>query len=164
MKKIVVICLVLVVVLALSGCDSIFKSAAKQAVEKATGVKVDEDGKSVKIKTKEGEAEISSSQTKLPDGFPEDFPVYDGAKLTNSAKMGSAKEAGYTAVWETSDSKDDVVDFYKKELPSKGYKVTAEYSSGQGTTYTFEQGYLNIVEKTSTKKVEISTVISIKNK
>ena len=73
--------LVLVLALAMSaGCAQIAEKAARGAVEKATGVKVDEKNDSVTVTGKDGEkvSFTGNEENQLPKDLPADFPVYDG--------------------------------------------------------------------------------------
>ena len=52
------------------------------------------------------------TEGKLPDDWPDDFPVYGSAKLLGGVSEVVEGSAASTATWETSDSPDDVKQFY----------------------------------------------------
>jgi len=135
-KKLLVIGLVLSFAIVSSGCSWI----GKKAVEETTGVSVDKDNESVKVKTKEGEAEIQAGENKLPDGFPEDFPIYEDAKISGSSKISTDQGTSYTVQLETNDSMSAVADYYKSALPDSGYKVQATAETPDSVMYSLEKG------------------------
>jgi hypothetical protein len=116
----------LLVVLAAAGC----RTAAKQTIEQATGVKVEDDGGSVTVKTDEGEATVKSG-AKLPEGFPESVPVYEGTIESGSSVVSGAGRT-FAVVVLTEDGLDDVKDYYLKQLPVKGWKVGMTLDTGTG--------------------------------
>jgi len=154
-KKLVVIGLVLSFVVVSSGCSWI----GKKAVEETTGVSVDKDNESVKVKTKEGEAEIQAGENKLPDGFPEDFPIYEDAKITSSSKISTEQGTSFTVQLETDDDKSTVADYYKNALPDSGYKVQATAETPEGVMYSLEKsGMVQVVVVEGKTTVQITLV------
>jgi len=93
----------------LSSCCSLFNKAAskatEKAIEKATGVDVATEGE-----------EIDTS--KLPPEL-----IYPGAKATGSFSLGSEDEGFASIVFETSDSYDNVRDYF---LNISGWEVTSK--------------------------------------
>ncbi|MGZ8565610.1 MAG: hypothetical protein ACXWXS_01015 [Actinomycetota bacterium] len=68
----------------------------------------------------------------LPDGFPDPFPLPDGA-----AAVGSASQGGSFVVWfSSSDRVDDLTAYFDDELASSGWTIDAQIDySQQGVTY-----------------------------
>ena len=64
----------------------------------------------------------------LPDSFPDDFPIYDGADLQGATESDRAGVSGTEAVWTTGDDFDDVKGFYDDAFADGPWK-----SSGDGT-------------------------------
>ena len=94
----------------LVGCSDKIVEKAIEAGTKGS-VKVDVDKGEVDIKTDEGN--ITAGTGKVPDGWPDDVPVYKGAKVvtggtTNDASSGKAM----MVTLETDDSADEVGNFY----------------------------------------------------
>ncbi len=134
-KSVVFLCMVLAISLLL-GCSFLGEKVAEKAVEKTTGVSVDKEGKKVKIKTKEGEAEIESGEQELPDGFPDDFPIYEDSTIKNGSKMTANEQITYQVYLETEDEASAAADFYKKELPDSGYPIENSFETNDTFTYT----------------------------
>ncbi|MFZ5933222.1 MAG: hypothetical protein ACOYT7_04070 [Patescibacteria group bacterium] len=102
-------------------------------------VKVSNNGDKVTI-TGEGGQVAFETGGDLPEDFPADFPVYTGAKLTGSFSAQDEQKGGVSVVWETSDSLAKVSDFYKKELPAKGWTVESTFTQNDSFTATFKKG------------------------
>lgn len=122
LRNIFLLALTMITVIMLTGCSSIAENAAEKAIEGATGVKVDQEGESIKVKTKDGEAELSGGENKIPIGFPEGL-VYKGGTIGLTTKASSEDKTHFTVTFETTDKVDKVVEFYKKAIPDSGYEV-----------------------------------------
>ncbi len=113
MKRLLIVgTLVIVVALALGGCGD---------EEKAGEVKVNEG--SVTVTTDDGTATLAGGEGRLAEGFPEEFPVYDGAAVQSSTAFDGDGQAQYSAVLVTSDSMADVYAWYETQLPSSGWTI-----------------------------------------
>jgi hypothetical protein len=139
-------CLSILAITWITGCSAVSDKVTDKAAEKltesalknATGadVDLDKDGGSVKIKTDKGEMEIGATNGKIPDGFPSQFPIYNGAEVKSSMKTSSTEEKGKTGfqvAMQTSDSVTKVVDFYKSKLVSSGYEIASSTEIGSGS-------------------------------
>lgn len=127
-------------------------------------VGVNSDKNKVIYKSDEGEFSFQEGG-KLPDGFPSDFPVLPGAKITSSWTSSDDNSKGISVVWETSDAPTKVADYYKTNIESKGWKVTASFSSEGTTTYSFEKGTTNGfvgIAEGEEGKTNISVTIGVK--
>ena len=66
----------------------------------------------------------SSGPTEIPADFPKDFPTYPEAQVRRYGPMVPANPAlGMVLVLRTSDAKEAVLDFYRRELPAKGWNI-----------------------------------------
>lgn len=108
-----------------------------------------------------------NGDAKLPDGFPSEVKMYDGAKISSSTRVKDDNgNYEYTVIATADASGEDVVDFFKSSLEKKGWEVTSEsnifgfslsmekdnqelivvafgdFTGGDGSTYT-----LTITEK-----------------
>ena len=128
MNRVLMGIVVIVLALAVFGCGGDEKSA-----------EVDVDENKVTVTTDDGQATISGGEGKLAEGFPEEFPIYD-ADVDGSAVIDVNGQAQYTAVLITSDSVDDVYNWYKSELPSEGWSIVndAQVSTGDAVTSMLE--------------------------
>lgn len=104
-----------------------------------------------------------SSENKLPEGFPADFPIYKDAKITGSTKVSKT----ITVNFEINDKADVVGNFYKTEMPKAGYEAEMDndkmMTSGRGIitfqkegkffdlTYSYKESagktYLTVLER-----------------
>lgn len=116
--------------LLLFGCS---EKIVEKAIEAGTkgSVKIDTKKGQVDIKTDEGN--ITAGTGKVPDGWPDDVPIYKGAKVvtggtTNDAASGKAM----MVTLESSDDADKVTNFYKDKLPGEGWTIESDYSGNGG--------------------------------
>jgi len=126
-------------------------------------VKVENDGKKISFDGKGGQFSYSA-EGKLPDGFPSDFPIYPGAKLTSSWTTTGEDSKGISVVWETTDSVTQVKLFYKDKLTAGGWKIDNELAQETMQTISFEKdktsGFVGLAE--SNGKLTISVTLGIK--
>jgi hypothetical protein len=132
--------MVLAAFILLLGCSFLGEKIAKKTVEKTTGVSVEEEGKKVKIKTKEGEAEVETGEKKLPNGFPDGFPIYEDATIKNSTKMTVNNETTFQVFLEAEGDSAPVAEYYKKSLPKSGYEIENSFEADNAFTYNIKQG------------------------
>ncbi len=133
---VVLAALAVAALVAMSGCQAV----AQKAVESATGVKVNKDGNSVSVQGNDGQSVTIGQSNKLPDGFPEDVPVYDPATVTNSMSLASDKGSTFSVQLETEDTVETVSAWYDTELKGKGWTI-------KGTMNSADSGALITSEK-----------------
>jgi hypothetical protein len=98
----------------------------------------------------------SAAQTAAIKSFPKDFPVYDGSavKTTEASQNTFAGVSSNTHTFSTSDSPDEVAEFYGKKLGADGYTVMASENSsnenGSKLTRLFQKAGLG-----STVNIEV---------
>lgn len=116
-----------------------------------------------------GNIEIISDKSlhgELPDNFPNNFPVYDGASIDESWGTRSSDSYGASVVWSVNTSPANVLDFYERELILAGYEVSV--SSGDSDSYIIslnkddESGFVGIV-KGDSQETLISVTIGMKD-
>ncbi|MEX2247292.1 MAG: hypothetical protein WEC75_11470 [Dehalococcoidia bacterium] len=88
----------------------------------------------------------------LPDSFPDDFPIYEGADLQNAIQGEQEGIEGLAVTWTTGDDLDDVTSFYEEALSDGPWKVVSN-GTGSGTTYwilensdTDQAGYVTLTD------------------
>lgn len=90
------------------------------------GMNVDVDKKmdgSTTIKSDYGTTTIN--QNKLPENWPKDVPVYSNATITTAGETSAqAGVEGMQVIFDTSDSVQAILDFYKNGLTSSGWTST----------------------------------------
>jgi hypothetical protein len=92
-------------------------------------VRGDDENSETVIKSDKGEVRIATGDKALKD-LPMDIKLYPGAEVqTSMAGMGEGK-SGAMLVFQTSDSVDDVIYFYRKQMKSKDITIKTEVKSG----------------------------------
>jgi hypothetical protein len=128
--------LVVLLALALASCggDKAAEELSEKVAGEAIGGDVEVDNDTVTITTDEGEATISGGDGALAEGFPEEFPIYDGASVRASASVETGGKTQYSATLGTSDPVSDVYDWYKSELSSGGWTIENDMhiTTGEG--------------------------------
>ncbi|MGQ9574010.1 MAG: hypothetical protein ACUVUC_01705 [Thermoguttaceae bacterium] len=76
----------------------------------------------------------------LPDGFPEDAPIYPGAKLTTSMTL----PEGMQVSLQTADAAEKVSAFYKERLKAGGWELKATMDTGQAIMLLAEKEGRNL--------------------
>lgn len=77
----------------------------------------------------------------LPSNWPSDVPQYPGAKIQYSGSSNpQTGEAGVSVVFEVNAAAQTVVDFYKRELASKGWKIDSTATMGSATIIGASKG------------------------
>jgi len=82
---------------------------------------------------------LSSHAGELPTGFPEEFPIYGGAKIVASFAVEAEQGTNYIAVFTTSASTEAVYKFYSERLDEEPWQVEVESASEQGTGFGFSR-------------------------
>ncbi len=135
LRVLCVLCVAALVLVPLTGCQV----AAKKAAEKATGVEVNQDQSKVTVTGKDGEkVEIQGGDdASLPDGFPQDVPVYKDATVKMGNSITSEGKTTYSAILQTGDDVNTVSAWYKDALPKEGWTLEGDMSSNSnGKTTT----------------------------
>jgi len=128
------ICVVPVLSLSVLGCASIARKATEKAIEnrieKESGGKarVNVEKGSVEVETEEGKTRVEAGEgARLPENFPKDVPVYEGAKVASAITQDEGGSVSFTV----SAGFRDVSDFYRSALQKAGYKVEATMDLGE---------------------------------
>jgi len=113
-------------------CRKLAEKAEERAIEKSLekqgGGQVSINGEkgSLTIVTDAGSFEMGAG-AKIPDDFPKTVPVYPGAKTDFAAKSSDPKgKAAWSLQLETTDSKDQVVAYYKAHMSGFTQSTTAD--------------------------------------
>jgi hypothetical protein len=168
-NKTLLIIIAAVIVLGLLGAGGYFiqqkfaektgEKAAETALEKASGgkanVDVSEGGDKVSIKTDEGSVTMGGGS--VPKNWPSDVTVYKGAKVTGSAET----DEGLSLMLETSDSVEKVYEFYKSDLPSKGWSLSMNATYGGASMLQGEKSGKGVMLSVSKNEDSGKTAIAI---
>jgi hypothetical protein len=144
------------------GCGkSAQEKVAEKAIEQQTGDKADVDigDESMEITTEDGEVSMKAGKgAKLPDSFPEDVHVYDGARVAMAMQMPGGMSVGLT----TKDDIDAVKKSYETEMQKQGWNRTSAMEMGEQSVlmFTKEERVANIAISRDSED-EAGTRISI---
>lgn len=128
--------LVIFAIVAGAGCKSSAEKQAEKTAEEVTGgqAKIDEKTGSVEVKTRDKEGKETNVQfgpnSKIPDDFPKNVPIYPGSKVMSTVSLAEGKN-GHLVTLSTTDEPSKVVEYYKKNLV--GFKSDSELGAGEGT-------------------------------
>ena len=123
------------------GCKRLAERAAEKAeekaIEKGTGGQVSINGQkgTMTIVTDAGTMTMGET-AKIPDDFPKAVPVYPGAKAKMALKSASAGKEVWSVSLETTDTKDQVVAYYKANMT--GYTVASAMDMGTSTMTVYQ--------------------------
>jgi hypothetical protein len=95
----------------------------------------------------------------LPRGFPAEMPIYPDNTITDTAWARSTDALDFQVNFLTKSSSQDVADFYRKELASRGWTVTDQPSqTGQAsaTNLSFEGKTANLPGQTWSGDISIN--------
>ena len=71
----------------------------------------------------------SSGTSEIPADFPKDFPIYSEAKVRSyGPDVPASPDLGMVLVLQTFDTKEAVLEYYRRELPLKGWTIEKAYS------------------------------------
>lgn len=162
LKIVMAVSLVLLLGFLVSGCSLLARKATEKAIEKSTGVEVDEKGEKVKVKTKEGEAEFGAKE--FPKDFPKDFPVYTGASDIASTRVETGEGVSMSVSYKVNEDVSTVTDFYKESLPESGYEIEQTVETSQDFVMIYfkkgekVEGTLSVDKSNGSAQVSISLV------
>lgn len=125
--------------------DDAADEIAEQLAESGSGVddvEIDSDTGEVQIETEDGSI---STGSELPDDFPEDVPLPEGAEITSSVSSSSADGGdGWNVTGTLSDADDstfdDIVSMFRDDGWDVTNEVTGESGSGQSSSAILENG------------------------
>lgn len=123
----------------------------------ATG---DEANSQAVVKADEGVVRIAMGDKAVVD-LPMDIQLYPGADIQTSVAGVDERKSGAMVVFTTSDSVEDVMEFYRKELENKGIGFKKEISSGDKQTISGERTSGEGVHVSVTKSPDGRTIATI---
>jgi hypothetical protein len=75
----------------------------------------------------------------LPDSFPDDFPIYEGADLQGAVQGEQDGIEGIVATWTTGDGIDDVTSFYEDAFDGGAWVSVTNGAAGGSTFWAVEE-------------------------
>ena len=135
-SALVVICLV-----AGSGCrkasETLASKLAEKAIEKNGGGKAEVDisnGK-VTVKTAKGEMIAAGAGASIPADFPKDVLILQNTKVLATIKVPD----GFSVTLESKEMPDSIVAKYTAEMKSQGWSEQASINTGNGTMLAYSK-------------------------
>lgn len=110
---------------------------------KEKGVQYSAEDNSFTYKDKKGNSAEFGTSDKLPEGFPKDFPIYQGAKVVSSVtntQQGKGNELLVTFTIPAGQGLNKVVPFYKSGLNTSGWTITSSFDSDTIQTWAITKG------------------------
>ena len=135
----------------------------QNAVEQQGGTAtVSDDGKSMHVQTSEGSMDIGNNT--LPSDWPTDVPTYTGAQVVYSASVNpQTGQPGQAVVLQTTDSAQNVADFYKATLKKNGWNVTGTMQGGGTSVMTATKADRSVTVAISAAGELTSITLAIEN-
>lgn len=126
------------------------RKGAERTFEQVTGGKVNYGADNTTTYTTD-EGSVTVGGGSLPDNWPSDAPQYPGAQIQYSGSSNpQTGEAGASIVFQVSATAQTVVEYYKRELLAKGWKIDTTATVGPATTLGATKGgktfYVYIVD------------------
>ena len=130
MKKL----LILPAILLLASCGSDDERASGtfedgDGNEGSYSVSGDDENSEMTIKSEDGEVKFTTGN-KATEDLPMGVKLYPGADVQTSIKGSGEGKSGAMVVFKSDDSQEEVLDFYKDQMKSKGIEVKSEISTG----------------------------------
>lgn len=162
--------LVAAVALCFFGCGKrLSEKAAEKLAEKAIEKQMEKDGGGkAKVDISNGKMSVKNSKgeevqvdasggAKIPDGFPKDVYVYEGAKITTSMKNGKV----FSLIMESSDPAAKVIEKTKAKMTSNGWKETATLDTGGSTMLGYDKEPLKMTVNVASQDKKTMIILSI---
>src|SRR3989344_7196045 len=122
---------------------NIAENMAENAIERATGGKVDVDydgDDTITYKSDEGSFQAGENVS-LPSDCPSDVPVMSGAKISYSGSSNPSTGApGASVTFTTSKSASEVAAYYNSELVNQGWTIDSTMNASGTTILSAKKG------------------------
>jgi len=136
------------------------------SVDKAAKDSVGSTASKAEVTVKNNDTQSSEKgNAGLPEGFPSDFPIYPGGKISASSKT----DGTYTVSFDTDDSKSKVEAYYSANLASNGWTSgegtsSNDFGTSSTTTLKKDDSFVNVIVRESTQDTPTSASIIIYKK
>ena len=132
--------LVAALALAVTGCsavqDRIGEEIGEEIASGVVGGDVEVDGDSVTVSGEDGDVTIEGGGADLPDGFPDDFPMHDGAPVDSASSISGAEGTTYYVNITSDLAPGELHDWYKAEF-ADGWTEVSDVSAADGSDETY---------------------------
>ena|SRR3989344_5226387 len=103
------------------------------AIERGTGDDADVNLKNGEVTVKTDTGSVTYGNTKLPNDWPSDVPIYQNSQITFAASSTGAGNEKFVASvqFATEDSAEKLISYYRNELPARGWKITGTQTAAE---------------------------------
>ena len=109
--------------------------------------------------TKTGQT-VDVGGEKLPETFPKDFPIYQGAKVVSSASNGHL----VTFTIPSGQGLNKVVPFYKSGLNTSGWTITSSFDSDTIQTWAIAKGSTEGSVAITSERDQMTVIVTLGDK
>ena len=131
-----------------------------------TNLKDVKKGKLTFTDTETGQT-VSVGGEKLPDRFPKDFPIYQGAKVVSSvsnSQQGKRNGLLVTFTIPSGQGLDKVVPFYKSGLITSGWTITSSFDSDTIQTWAISKGSTEGSVAITSERDQMTVIVTLGDK
>jgi hypothetical protein len=108
-------------------------------------------------------ATVHRYEGELPPGYPDDVPAYPGAELIASIVQISGPSAGYLAVYDTADDREDVAAYFTENFDEDPWQVDAGRDTRDSALQQFSKiddpDVTGLVLSASSKDDDVTTIV-----
>lgn len=153
---------VLLIVTACGGNDEVASGTFDdgEGGEGSYTVSGDENSSETVIKSADGEVRIATGSKAVQD-LPMGIKLYPGANVESSMTGMGDGASGAMLVFSTSDTQEEVIDFYRKEMAAKNIKIATEVKAGDMQMIGGERGDGEGVNISATKDGEGKVMVTL---
>lgn len=145
---------------------TLFQGALENKTDVKTNLKDIEKGKITFTDTKTGQT-VDIGGEKLPDAFPKDFPIYQGAKVVSSIsniQQGKGNGLLVTFTIPSGQGLSKVVPFYKSGLNTSGWTITSSFDSDTIQTWAIAKGTKEGSVSITSERDQMTVVVTLGEK
>ena len=139
------IAVALTALLVAPGCKKAQDAAVETAIERATGAKVEKDGDTMTIKTKQGEVKVATAEdggtVAMPADFPKDVYLPADNKLASAMDMAGMQMLNMTTPQDLAKVSADI----EKSMQGQGWKREMAMQAGDGSTLMYSKDKRQVV-------------------
>ena len=130
--------LVAALALTVAGCSAVEDKIGEEVGEEIAGAvvggDVEVDGDSVTATGEDGDVTITGGGSEMPENFPKDFPLHEGAELDSASSIEGGDGTSYYLNLISDDSAETVYDSVKADFTDGGWEIVSDMktSSDEG--------------------------------
>ncbi len=82
---------------------------------------------------------ITRFEGELPPGFPDDVPIYSGARVVSSLQQVRGDDVGYIVIWDTNDARDKVAADLNTKFSADPWQIDGGQDGRDATVHQFSK-------------------------